>query len=31
MIPFKMMVYVEELDKYYPVDEVPEERKTLSI
>jgi sulfate adenylyltransferase len=31
MVPFKMMVYVEEFDKYYPVDEVPDEKRTLSI
>jgi len=31
MIPFKMMVYVEDLDTYLPIDEVPEGKKTLSI
>ncbi len=31
MVPFKMMVYVEELDKYVPVDEVPEGKRALSI
>lgn len=31
MVPFKMVVYVEDLDKYYPVDEVPEGKRTLSI
>jgi len=32
MVPFKMMVYLSEQDKYVPVDEVPEgiEAKTLS-
>ncbi len=24
MVPFKMMVYVEEKDSYVPVDEVPD-------
>ncbi|HHQ47850.1 MAG TPA: bifunctional sulfate adenylyltransferase/adenylylsulfate kinase, partial [Acidobacteria bacterium] len=31
MVPFKMMVYVEEKDGYMPVDEVPEGVRTLSI
>lgn len=31
MVPFKLMVYVEDLDKYFPVDEVPEGKRTLSI
>ncbi len=31
MVPFKMMVYVQDLDKYIPVDEVPEDTKALSI
>jgi sulfate adenylyltransferase len=31
MVPFKMMVYLEELDKYMPVDEVPEGMRSLSI
>ncbi len=31
MVPFKMMVYVEEKDGYMPVDEVPEGMRTLSI
>jgi len=31
MVPFRMMVYVEDLDKYMPVDEVPEGKRTLSI
>ena len=31
MVPFKMMVYVEETDAYAPVDEVPEGQRTLSI
>ncbi len=31
MVPFQMMVYVEELDSYCPVDEVPEDMKSLSI
>ncbi len=31
MVPFKMMVYLEEEDRYVPVDEVPEGRRTLSI
>ena len=31
MVPFKMMVYVEEQDRYLPVDEVPEGTRTLSI
>lgn len=31
MVPFQMMVYVEELDSYCPVDEVPEGKKSLSI
>jgi len=31
MVPFKMMVYVEEKASYMPVDEVPEGMRTLSI
>jgi sulfate adenylyltransferase len=31
MVPFKMMVYVEDRDSYLPVDEVPEGARTLSI
>ncbi len=31
MVPFKMMVYVDSLDKYVPVDEVPEGKRSLSI
>jgi sulfate adenylyltransferase len=31
MVPFKMMVYVEGLDQYVPVDEVPESTTTLNI
>ena len=31
MVPFKMMVYVEDLDAYRAVDEVPEGARTLSI
>ncbi len=31
MVPFKMMVYVQELDKYMPADEVPDGVRTLSI
>ncbi len=31
MVPFKMMVYVEDLDEYQPVDELAEGVRTLSI
>lgn len=31
VVPFQMMVYVDELDKYMPVDDVPEGMKTSSI
>jgi len=31
MVPFRMVVYVEDQDAYYPVDEVPEGSRTLSI
>jgi len=31
MVPFKMMVYVEEKDAYFPHDEVPEGSRVLSI
>lgn len=31
MVPFKLMVYVEDKDSYYPVDEVPEGKKTVNI
>lgn len=31
MVPFKMMVYVEDKAEYYPIDEVPEGTRTLNI
>ncbi len=31
MVPFQMMVYVEDRDTYMPVDEVPEGARTLDI
>ena len=31
MVPFKMVVYVEEQDSYFPVDEVSEGTRTLNI
>jgi sulfate adenylyltransferase len=31
MVPFKMMVYLPEEDRYAPVDAIPEDTKTLSI
>src|SRR3954453_8679782 len=31
MVPFRMMVYVEDLDSYYPEDEVPEGKRALNI
>jgi len=31
MVPFKMCAYVPELEKYFPVDEVPEGKETVSI
>ena len=31
MVPFKMMVYVEELDSYVPVDEVAKGKRTLNL
>ena len=31
MLPFKMMVYVKELDSYVPVDEVPAGASTLNL
>jgi sulfate adenylyltransferase len=31
MVPFKMMVYVQDQDKYFPVDEVTDNTRTLSI
>jgi sulfate adenylyltransferase len=31
MVPFKLMVYVEDLDSYYPVDEVPEGKHSVNI
>ena len=31
MVPFKLMVYVEEKDAYSPIDEVPEGTRTLNI
>lgn len=31
MVPFQMMVYVEDRDAYMPVDEVPEGARTLNI
>ena len=31
MVPFKLMVYVEDSDSYLPIDEVPEGRRTLNL
>jgi sulfate adenylyltransferase len=31
MVPFQMMVYVEEKDEYFPVDQVPDGARTLNI
>ena len=31
MVPFKMMVYVEQSDSYVPVDEVPDDTRTLNL
>ncbi len=31
MVPFKMMVYVEDRDEFMPMDEVPEGSRTLNI
>jgi sulfate adenylyltransferase len=31
MVPFRMMTYVEDLDAYYPDDEVPEGKRALTI
>jgi len=31
MVPFKMMVYLEDRDAYAPIDEIPEGSRTLSI
>ena len=31
MVPFKLMVYVEDQDTYSPVDEIPEGTRTLNI
>src|ERR671914_2610174 len=31
MVPFQMMVFVEDRDAYFPVDEVPEGARTLNI
>jgi sulfate adenylyltransferase len=31
MVPFKMMVYVEDLDQYQPIDEIGDDVRTLSI
>ena len=31
MVPFKMMVYVEELDSYVPIDKVPEGKRPLNL
>ena len=31
MVPFKMMVYVEESDQYLPIDEVPEGSRKLNL
>ena len=31
MVPFQMMVYVEEKDQYFPVDQVPDGARTLNI
>jgi sulfate adenylyltransferase len=31
MVPFQMMVYVEDKDQYFPVDQVPDGARTLNI
>ena len=31
MVPFKMMVYVKDLDKYMEIDSVPKNYKPLNI
>jgi sulfate adenylyltransferase len=31
MVPFQQMVYVEDLDSYFPDDDVPDGKRTLSI
>ncbi len=31
MVPFRMVVYVEDRDAYFPIDEVPEGTRTLNI
>jgi sulfate adenylyltransferase len=31
MVDFKMMVFVPDEEKYYPIDEVPKDKKTLDI
>ena len=31
MVPFRMVVYVEDKDAYMPIDEVPENSRTLSL
>ena len=31
MVPFKLMVFVEETDSYSPIDEVPEGKRTLNL
>ncbi|MEE8524907.1 MAG: bifunctional sulfate adenylyltransferase/adenylylsulfate kinase, partial [Thermoanaerobaculia bacterium] len=31
MVPFQMMVYVEDLDRYMQLDEVPEDARTLTL
>ncbi|MGB6847130.1 MAG: bifunctional sulfate adenylyltransferase/adenylylsulfate kinase [Thermoanaerobaculia bacterium] len=31
MVPFKMVVYVEDKDAYFPIDEIPEDTRTLNI
>ncbi len=31
MVPFKLMVFVPEEDTYYPIDEVPEGKKSVNI
>ena len=31
MVPFRMMVYVEDQDSYLPVDEIPEGTRTLNV
>ena len=31
MVPFRMMVYLPDDDAYFPIDEVPEDKRSLSI